>query len=272
MQGRMLPPSGDRIQSFPVGRWQEEPALVREAGLDALEWIYERSSHDENPLLRAGGTDEIAGVVGAAGVEVSSVCADAFMEEPLQRGTNDVRAGRRRLLESLLGRAAALRAGHVLVPFVDASSLRTEEEEAVAVEELHRVVPAAERLGVELHLETSLPPGRFRALLDRLPSDAVAVCYDVGNSASLGYDTDAELEAYGERIGSVHVKDRVRGGGTVPLGEGDADLPRTFRRLHEVGYDGLLVLQVARGRAGEEVPWTDANRTHVERLWAEGGG
>lgn len=268
MQGRLLPPIDGRLQAFPAGRWQEEPARAREAGLSALEWIYERSSHDANPLLQVDGGAEIAAAVEQADVDVVSVCADIFMEEPLARGAPAERAVRRGILERLLERAASLGAGHVLVPFVDDSALRTEEEEDMAVEELGHLLPVAERLGVAIHLETSLPPQRFRVFLDRLPGGALRVCYDIGNSASFGYEVDEEFGAYGERIASVHVKDRVRGGGSVPLGEGDADLRRTFARLRGMGYDGLLVLQVARGSSGDEVAWIRSNRERVEELWA----
>ena len=37
----------------------------------------------------------------------------------------------------------------------------------------------------------------------------IKVNYDSGNSASLGYDPTDEFAAYGERVGSVHIKDRV---------------------------------------------------------------
>ena len=72
-------------------------------------------------------------------------------------------------------------------------------------------------------------------LLSRLPDPPFKANYDTGNSASLGYDPVEELGAYGPRIGSVHVKDRVRGGGTVPLGEGDARVETVFDLLHELG-------------------------------------
>ena len=42
-----------------------------------------------------------------------------------------------------------------------------------------------------------------------------------------------------------------------------------LRRLRDVGYDGLLVLQVARGVTGAEVQWVRSNRERVEGLWAE---
>jgi L-ribulose-5-phosphate 3-epimerase len=88
----------------------------------------------------------------------------------------------------------------------------------------------------------------------------VRVNYDSGNSASLGYDVGRELAAYGTRIGSVHVKDRIRGGSTVPLGSGDADLTALFEGLAGLRYQGDYVLQVARGEDGNEVQWARQNR------------
>jgi hexulose-6-phosphate isomerase len=54
------------------------------------------------------------------------------------------------------------------------------------------------------------------------------------------------MEAYGSRIVNVHVKDRLRGGTTVPLGTGHADFDRTFAAFHDVGYRGNYILQTAR--------------------------
>ena len=106
--------------------------------------------------------------------------------------------------------------------------------------------------GVELHLETDLGPADFAALLDRVEDPLVRANYDSGNSASLGYDPREEFAAYGDRIGSVHVKDRVRGGGTVALGTGDADIPLVLRLLAARGWERPLVLQAARGDDGSE--------------------
>ena len=129
------------------------------------------------------------------------------------------------------------------------------------------VLPHAANAGVELHLETSLGPDDFAALLARLPHPMLKANYDSGNSSSLGYDVRCELAAYGPRIGSVHIKDRVRGGGTVPLGQGDADIPTLLSGLAAIAYRGDFVLQVARGTAGEEVTWARQNRLYlVQRL------
>ncbi len=83
--------------------------------------------------------------------------------------------------------------------------------------------------------------------------------YDSGNSSSLGYEVGEEFAAYGHRIGSVHIKDRRLGGGTVPLGTGNADLPAVFRGLAALGYHGDYVLQIARSEPGEELLWIAQN-------------
>ena len=128
-------------------------------------------------------------------------------------------------------------------------------------------LPAAEETGIELHLETSLGPAEFAKLLDGVPHSKLKVNYDSGNSASLGYAPAEEFAAYGDRIGSVHIKDRVLNGGTVPLGSGDADFPALFSSLEKIDYRGDFTLQVARGVAGDEVAWAKQNVAWLRGYW-----
>src|SRR6266404_1819247 len=48
------------------------------------------------------------------------------------------------------------------------------------------------------------------------------------------------------RVLNVHVKDRLLGGTTVPLGMGAADLAKTIRLIEQSGYRGQYILQTAR--------------------------
>jgi hexulose-6-phosphate isomerase len=83
--------------------------------------------------------------------------------------------------------------------------------------------------------------------LEAVGLDFVQANYDIGNSASLGFDPKEELDAYGQRILNVHVKDRKLGGTTVPLGTGNADINLVIQKLQEFGYSGGLTMQAARG-------------------------
>ena len=64
-------------------------------------------------------------------------------------------------------------------------------------------------------------------------------------------------------MGSVHIKDRLLGASTVPLGTGDADFPALIEGLKKVAYKGDFILQVARGASGDEVAWARQNREFV---------
>ena len=47
---------------------------------------------------------------------------------------------------------------------------------------------------------------------------------------------------------NVHVKDRVKGGATIKLGEGDADFEAVFQSLQKVNYQGNFIIQAARSK------------------------
>ena len=76
--------------------------------------------------------------------------------------------------------------------------------------------------------------------------------YDIGNSASLGFRPKEEFAAYGDKITDVHIKDRKNGGGSVPLGTGDADLNGVMSLLKLENYHGPLIMQVYRDNEGSK--------------------
>jgi L-ribulose-5-phosphate 3-epimerase len=265
MQGRLVPPEPGRFQAFPRDRWADELALASEVPLSYIEWIYDLYGADVNPLTNdAGGLQAIAA---KTGVQIRALCADYFMDRPFFRCSDSECQERLDLLDKLLRLAKQVGIQRIVLPFVDASKIETQEDHQTVIRVLNAALPAAEDTGVELHLETALAGSDFARLLDRLSSTLIKVNYDSGNSSSLGFIPQEEFAAYGDRIGSVHIKDRIRGGGTVPLGTGDADLPAVFAELEKIGYQGDITLQVARSEPGQEVQWARSNREFVARYW-----
>jgi L-ribulose-5-phosphate 3-epimerase len=263
MQGRLVPPEGGRFQCFPRERWRDEFVLAAQAGLDAIEWIFDVYGEDANPLATGDGLAEMRALCDKTGVAVRSLCADYFMDRPFLRTTQTERDELIQKMHWLLSRCSSIGIGRVVVPFVDQSRIENDDEKVEVLSILRTLLPAAERNQVELHLETSLAPQPFAALLEQCPHPLLRANYDSGNSSSLGYRPAEEFAAYGDRIGSVHIKDRMRGGGTVPLGTGDADLPAVFHGLAALGYSGDFVLQIARPESGKELPWIAQNRAWV---------
>jgi L-ribulose-5-phosphate 3-epimerase len=259
MQGRMVPPEPGRFQSFPRSRWRDEFALAELAGLETIEWIYDAYGEDMNPVATSDGVRALRGLSEKHGISIESVCADWFMDYPLigiDQAASNLRWQR---LAWLLTQAASLGVNRIVIPFVDASAIRGERDFHAVVEGIHTLQDLITQTNVELHLETSLPPADFASLLAQLPHQGVKVNYDSGNSASLGYRPEEEFGAYGKRVGSVHLKDRRLGAGTVPLGEGNTDFDALFASLLRVGYRGDFILQAARGTDGQELEWARLN-------------
>lgn len=265
MQGRLVPPESGRFQAFPRERWKEEFTLAAQVPLAYIEWIYDLYGADANSLT--GDIRQLQAASESTGVATRSMCADYFMDLPFLRCSARECAERQEFLNRLLRLAGQVGIQRTVLPFVDASRIETDEDKDTVIRVLREALPAARETGVELHLETALGPADFAALLDRIPDPMVKVNYDSGNSSSLGFAAAEEFAAYGDRVGSVHIKDRVRGGGTVPLGTGDADFAEVFRGMEGIGYTGDITLQVARSEAGHEVELARENLAFVARYW-----
>ena len=271
MQGRLLPPYQGRFQAFPATAWRDELHLAREAGIDCIEWIYELPGEADNPLATDAGLDELRALSDHTGVAVRSICADYYMENRLVERDGRINETSVDHLRWLLGRAGRLGVRYMVLPFVDNSALNGPAEYAGVIALLGQLAPLARAEQVELHLETALPPRLFAWLLDQVGDPMVRANYDIGNSAALGFDQDDELRQLGPRLGSVHVKDRSLGGGTVPLGTGNADLSACFRRILDIGFDRWFILQAARGDAGGEVEWIRGVATQVRQMLRDAG-
>jgi hexulose-6-phosphate isomerase len=249
MQGRLSAPTSGRIQAFPEQHWADEFAVAKVIGLDTIEFIFDSVSLPitAHPLLEEG-CASIRHAIDQSGVQVTTVCADYFMQAPLHDPLASKAEASVELMVRLLSNCGALGVTDIVLPCVDQSSLLDDPLASERlVKRLQQLLPLIRSAGVNIALETDLPPAAFIALLEEIGADEITVNYDVGNSAALGFNTTEEWAAYGSRVSTVHIKDRVLGGTTVPLGTGDVDFPSFFCALRAAGYGGLLVLQGARG-------------------------
>jgi L-ribulose-5-phosphate 3-epimerase len=271
MQGRLSPPEEGRFQSFPRNSWREEFARAKAAGLDYIEWVHDEYGCSANPIFSATGLSEMDALKREYGIATPALCGDWFMDFPLIRCTPDEQAQRERHLHELIPIAARVGANRIVLPFVDQSKIVTEAEKHTVIDVLRRALPVAERHGVELHLEADFNPRDFAAFLARISHPALKVNWDSGNSSGLGYIATEEFAAYGDRIGSVHIKDRYKkpegGVETRPLGAGSADFDDVFRAIRGLGYTGGVTLQVARGKDNDEVAFIQSQLAFVRRYW-----
>ena len=268
MQGRLSPPVGAAIQAFPLATWREEFFAAKQVPLHHIEWIFD-TEDSLNPIANDAGIAEIKSLSRQCEVKVNSLCADFFMSELLlgKSPVQDKVCAEK--LGWLLVQGAKLGIKYIVLPFVDRSVIKTDADKKRLIDLMQAFAPHLERFGVEFHLETSLPPAPFAHVLESMGSPFVKINYDTGNSASLGYDMNEEFAAYGEYIGSIHIKDRLRGAGTVPLGKGHVEFLKLPSALEKIDYQGDFVLQVARGETGDEISWARRNIAFLNNLFPQ---
>lgn len=253
MQGRLLPKYKGRYQAHPKGYWENEFEIAKNLKLDCIEFILDYNDADLNPLLNNKGLQSINRIIKKTGVEVKTICADYFMEAPLHSTNKITQEKSLDVLKKLLKTAKKLNVSDIIIPCVDQSSLNDGEAKKCFVSQINKVIPDIERENINLALETDLSPVSFSKLLNQFDTEKITVNYDIGNSASLDFDPIQELDAYGDKITDIHIKDRVLNGGPVILGAGNADFELFFDKLKEFDYRGPFIMQAYRDSNGVDV-------------------
>jgi hexulose-6-phosphate isomerase len=125
-------------------------------------------------------------------------------------------------------------------------------------EELRKVVPLAEELGVKLAIENVwnhflLSPMEAARFVDEFNSPAVGWHFDIGNVMYFGWP-EQWIRTLGKRIQKLHVKEYsrkkmnergLRAGFAVEYLEGDNDWPAVMKAVDEIGYTGWGIAEPA---------------------------
>jgi L-ribulose-5-phosphate 3-epimerase len=263
MQGRLSPLIDGKIQAFPWNFWKEEFALAAGIGVDCMEWTLDHDRIFENPLMTAPGRALIAALRAAHGIEIPSLTGDFCMQAPFWKAIGRERLELVGIFEKVLLGCAAAGIGLLVVPLVDNGALDSVAGRELLERQLFAFQPLLREHGLRIAFESDLPPVALAAFIDGFPAELFGINYDIGNSASLGWNPAEEIACLGPRIINVHVKDRVLGGTTVALGTGAADLPQVFGLLCAARYGGNYILQTARAADGAHLETIDRYRQFV---------
>lgn len=253
MQGRLLPKYKGRYQAHPIGYWEDEFEIAASLGLDLIEFILDYNDYEDNPLMSVSGCKEIEEISNQSGVHVKTVCADYFMNAPLHSDDLNVATLSAAVLRQLILNSQNIGITDIIIPLVDQSSVATLESQDRFINALTPFLIDLEEQDINLNLETDLGPSEFKHLLAQIDSKRVTVNYDTGNSAGMGYDPEQEFAAYGDRITDIHIKDRVKDGFSVCLGQGSANFSKILKCVQNYGYTGPFIMQAFRDDEGLEI-------------------
>ncbi len=251
MQGRLSPQVNGKIQAFPWADWRQEFAAAQRLGLGLMEWTLDHERLRENPLMTEAGRREILELSRVHAVRVGALTGDLFMQAPFWKVAGSELAERHAELDAVLDACEAIGIREIVVPLVDNGSVQSAEQSTLLREALLSRAGRLRNAGLLIVFESDFAPRELADFIAAYPGDTFGINYDTGTSAALGFDPGEELAAYHSRILHVHIKDRLPGGTTVPLGTGNADLPRAVQLLERSGYNGDYVLQTARAVDGD---------------------
>jgi L-ribulose-5-phosphate 3-epimerase len=253
MQGRLSAMVDGKIQAFPWDEWREEFPRAKALGLTRMEWTIDQDRLRDNPFTTGSGQAEIRDLSRQNALRVASLTGDCFMQAPFWKANGDAQKALVADLDLVLASCTTLGAEFIVIPLVDNGKIENTEQEAALLHVLLERSASLSSQGVKIVFESDSPPAALAQFIGKLPGEVFGINYDIGNSASLGYDCTEEISAYAPRILNVHVKDRLRGGTTVPLGTGAAELGRAIRLIERSGYAGQYILQTARAADGDHV-------------------
>lgn len=129
---------------------------------------------------------------------------------------------------------------------------RRDSRYQLMVDRLRIITDALGERNVTLIMETGQEPAETLVqFIDDVGRPNVRVNFDPANMILYGAGDPVEaVDILRERIVHVHMKDAVASaepgktwGREVPLGDGDADIPRVVSRLRAIGYQGPLVIE-----------------------------
>lgn len=251
MQGRLSPLIDGRIQTFPWSYWSNEFLIAEKHGFRLMEWTLDQDKLYENPLLTLTGQTEINVLRQRHGLVIASLTGDCFMQAPFWKAQGGEQKALQHDFLAVAEACTAVGISMIVVPLVDNGRLENTKQEDVLVAFLQDHAGFLTEYALKVVFESDFAPVDLARFIGRLDPVLFGINYDIGNSAALGFNPSEEISAYGQRIINVHVKDRVLGGTTVPLGTGNADFKTVFKELARLSYAGNYILQTARAPDGD---------------------
>ncbi len=151
-----------------------------------------------------------------------------------------------------------LKIKYLILPLVDQSSIKSKSEEIMIYKYIKNLLKNYNGKTLIL-FESDFHPNKLLNFIKKFNSKKIGINYDTGNSASLDFDLDDEIK-YFKYVKNIHIKDRLKNGNTVALGEGNWDYKKFSKVIKKIRYKGNLILQTARSKTRNDIEEIIKNR------------
>jgi len=257
MQGRLSPMVGNKIQAFPSKYWFKEFKIAKSMGINLMEWTIDQNKLYKNPLLTEIGRNKIRLLSKKFNIKIESLTGDCFMQSPFWKFKSYKKEKLKKDFVNIIQASSQVGIKKIVVPLVDNGSLQNLSQQKTIIKFMKKITKILKKNKQMILFELDKEPIKVNNFISKFDSKYFGINYDIGNSASLGFDPKKEFTTYGKRIKNVHIKDRVYKGNSVKLGCGNANFRRVFSLFSKNKYKGNYILQTARAKN---------NRNHVVEI------
>ena len=154
----------------------------------------------------------------------------------------------------------------IVIPLVDNGSIQSNQDKKNLIQSCNKIIKYLHNYKVKVVFESDFSPKKLGNLIKKFNNNYFGINYDVGNSASLGYDINDEFKYYGKYIFNIHIKDRLKNGSTIRLGNGDANFVKLFYNLKKMKYKNNLILQTARSKKNQHMNEIKKNLSFLNKF------
>jgi len=250
MQGRLVPPESKKIQSFPHKNWKKEFYKANKLDIKFIEWTIDKENFYKNPIFDEIKIKEINNLKKKFNIEIKTVTADFFMQEPFWKNNNSQKIIKKLNIFTL--QCAKIGIEYIIIPLVDNSSLKKINNIKKIINTLKKFTKILIYNKIKFLFELDLTPTLVKKFIQNFSTKAFGINYDTGNSASNGYNAEEEFKFYAKYIENIHIKDRILYGFSVPLGHGNVNFSNLSQLLRKYKYKKLLILQTARSKKNKD--------------------
>ena len=260
IQGRLVKKVFDRIQAFPLSSWKDEIKIAIDNHFNIMEWTIDYDFFYENPIFKEEDRNYF---LEKKDFQIKSITLDFSMHVPFWKCVGSMKNEVIKRHLELIENISATNIEILVLPLVDNGSIENKEQEESLIKGLDIISKSLEKYNKKIAFESDYKPKDLKRLINKFDPNIYGINYDTGNSASLGYLVDDEIESYGNHIINVHIKDRLYKGTTVPLGMGSFDFKFFFNKVKQLDYDGNFILQTARDDSNH-IEALNKNRKYIE--------
>lgn len=172
-------------------------------------------------------------------------------------------------LKNIINSCKRLNIKFIVIPLVDNGSLKNNIEKKNLINSCNKIIRYLYKSNLKLVFEFDYPPKKLKNFISKFNKYYFGINYDVGNSAALGYNIDDEFKCYGKYISNIHIKDRLKKGKTVRLGEGNANFIKLYKNLKKIRYTNDLILQTARSKNNQHMNEIKINLNYLRKFHNE---